>query len=293
VLRIYRNGQNTPRVLYEHAVLSALRDVPFSFSVPRLVRALDGSTFGLLPEGDAAACFELIAGGAASTGDALAIGRAMAELVRGLEGVSVALVSPNPLYREPWRAHWKVSKEAFHSLVAGPACDAVRKPIDFLVAEISAAEAFIDETLRTGGLPEQLIHADLHSDNWLLSEGLVTGALDWEFACRDWRVMELCVGLSKYAGLKDASEAAAAMGAFIDGYKLGGGQLTLREIVRVPALIKLRVLSNVIYFAGRFLGGEDTLEPLTGRAAVYASRLRFLDDRAAWLVERASALVKD
>ena len=52
-------------------------------------------------------------------------------------------------------------------------------------------------------MPEQQIHADLHIDNFLISyegdnNGLVTGLLDFEFSSHDWRVMELCVGISKY-----------------------------------------------------------------------------------------------
>ena len=31
---------------------------------------------------------------------------------------------------------------------------------------------------------------------------VVTGVLDFEFSARDWRVMELVVGISKYAGAK-------------------------------------------------------------------------------------------
>jgi hypothetical protein len=39
---------------------------------------------------------------------------------------------------------------------------------------------------------------DLHSDNFLTVDNVVSGVLDFEFTAFDWRVMELCVGLTKY-----------------------------------------------------------------------------------------------
>lgn len=56
-----------------------------------------------------------------------------------------------------------------------------------------------------GGLPETLIHGDVHYDNALVDEntGKVTGIIDFEFASYDWRMMECAAGLSKYVGEKD------------------------------------------------------------------------------------------
>jgi homoserine kinase type II len=109
----------------------------------------------------------------------------------------------------------------------------------------------------------------------------VTGLLDFEFTARDWRVMEAVVGLSKFCGLAEPGPSVAA---YLDGYAAGGGRLTRRECELVPALIRARVLSNVVYFAGRAVSGEDSVEPLSGRAGVYAKRVRWLHDAEAWLV---------
>ena len=56
-----------------------------------------------------------------------------------------------------------------------------------------------------GGLPETLIHGDVHYDNSLADEttGEVTGIIDFEFASYDWRAMEAAAGLSKYVGESD------------------------------------------------------------------------------------------
>ena len=99
--------------------------------------------------------------------------------------------------------------------------------------------------------------------------------------------MELVVGLSKYAGMAGPE---AHVEAYAAGYAEGGGRLTAREIELVPDLVGLRVLSNVVYFAGRAAAGEDTIAPLTGRAAVYAKRCRWLLEQREWLVGALAGL---
>jgi hypothetical protein len=105
ILRIYNNGRNTARVAYEHAVLHLLAPLRFSFSTPRPLPSLsDGSSFALLPSGAACCVTECIPGGVAENGDARAIGRATAELVRGMAPLRVpeGVKAVNPLYRNFW-----------------------------------------------------------------------------------------------------------------------------------------------------------------------------------------------
>jgi len=90
VLRIYNNGKNTARVKYEHAVLSLLAPLSLPFATPRCLPALsDGSSFALLPGGEACCVTECIAGGPAGNGAARSIGSATATLVRSMEGLTV------------------------------------------------------------------------------------------------------------------------------------------------------------------------------------------------------------
>ena len=58
----------------------------------------------------------------------------------------------------------------------------------------------------------------------------------------------------------------------------------------MPDLVVLRVLSNVVYFAGRAVAGEDSIQPLVGRAAVYAKRCRWLLEQRDWLVAALAGL---
>lgn len=116
VLRIYNNGGNAARVAYEHAVLRLLADKKFSFELPQPLPVLNSApasgsgsgsdpapTSALLSSGASACLFPRIRGGAgesaSSTDVARAIGSATAELVRGMEGLTVDLPLPNPLYR--------------------------------------------------------------------------------------------------------------------------------------------------------------------------------------------------
>ena len=198
ILRIYNNGRNTARVQYEHAVLDLLSPLRFSFATPRPLPALaGGASFVLLPSGAACCVTECIPGGVAENRDARAIGRATAELVRGMAGLRVpgGVKAVNPLYRNFWDAHWNISPATFAGLVEQPVFDAVRGDIDFLRGAIGRAEALIARILAMDPpLPAQLINADLHTDNVLVEGGVVSGVLDFEFAAVDWRVMELVVG---------------------------------------------------------------------------------------------------
>ena len=296
ILRVYNNGFNDARVAYEHEVLRQLaeRAASLPFEIPTLVTALPASgrgTSARLASGAHACMFRTIRGGAAPLSAARAIGAATAQLVDAMATIVVPpeLGSPNPLYRNPWEAHHTVTRDAFLALVASdPAFVSVRSDMDFLVREIERAEVLISEILASGDLPEQQLHADLHFDNVLCDGDVVTGVLDLEFSAFDWRAMEAGVGLSKFCGLTNPEPHVRA---FVEGYGSAGGRLTRREIELMPDLIILRILSNVIYFGGRALAGEDTVEPLSGRAHIYAARIRWLHDNRAWLVGVLDTLV--
>jgi hypothetical protein len=59
----------------------------------------------------------------------------------------------------------------------------------------------------------------------------------------------------------------------------------LRQAEAMPDLINLRIFSNVLFFIGRSLAGEDTIEAFTKRAQMYAgvcpaSRRDFFDEKS-------------
>jgi len=52
----------------------------------------------------------------------------------------------------------------------------------------------------------------------------------------------------------------------------------------------VRILSNIVYFVGRACAGEDTIEPIVGRAKIYAKRCDWLVDNDAEIVANIRAL---
>ena len=50
-------------------------------------------------------------------------------------------------------------------------------------------------------------------------------------------------------------------------------------------MINLRVMSNCVYFVGRALAGEDTIDSLTSRADMYA-------ERCVWVRNNRDKIVK-
>ena len=294
VLRIYNNGFRADRVVYEHAVLRALARTSapsLPFALPTLVpaagaasAAADDACMVALASGAHACLFVRAPGGGAALGAARAIGRATARLVAAMAALpagAVPALCPNPQYRNLYASHHTTTRESVAAGMAGPACDAVRADVQYLLGAVAAAEAAIAAAL-AAPLPEQQIHADVHFDNVLVdARGEVTAILDFEFSSWDWRVMDLAVGLSKYAGLPGAD---AALDDWLAGYAEGGGALTAAEAALAPDLIAVRILSNVVYFCGRAMAGEDEWSCLTSRAAAYANRIRWLAEKKGWLV---------
>lgn len=316
VLRIYNNGCNTPRVLFEHAILDSLHELgPFSFALPKYRRAPGGATSVLLSSGASACISQLIPGGLPKTADPEPIGAATGELLMALGKVPPPAVEcPTPPYFEVFDVHKAIGgdKERFYAYVAGPEVEICRAAIDRLVAQFRALDGRL-EAMVAQGLPMQLIHGDLHYDNVLFDagSGAVSGLLDFEFAATDWRAMELAVCLSKYVGEPDPFPLCSS---FIKGFAQYG-RLSAAECEGLPEMINLRVMSNVrarpgeppasarraprppnprgasphlrscprraphpqvIYFVGRALSGEDTIDSLTSRAEMYATRMEWV-----------------
>lgn len=284
ILRIYNNGNNTPRVAFEHEVLKQLgkSTAKMSFKIPKFVTALKdkSKTFVQLSTGASACIVDIIEGGLPKLTCVRDIGRASGELNFYISDIKLGSEfgnGPTPPYFELFKVHHAVTRDLFYKTMAGPAFDGVRSSADKMVASIRAMEKEID-ALKALKLPYTLIHGDLHYDNVLVKDGRVTGLLDFEFASYDWRAMELAICLSKYAGEKDKDGNPVAMAFFedfIDGFA-EKGELGEQEIDAIPALINLRILSNVVYFVGRALGGEDDISSLTTRIANYCGRVDWI-----------------
>jgi Ser/Thr protein kinase RdoA (MazF antagonist) len=179
-------------------------------------------------------------------------------------------VCPTFPYWDIYKVHRAVTVELFYEQLRSAQFDQWRPFADEVESDLKQVEEAIAPYHEV--LPWSFIHGDLHYDNILVDEEGVTGLLDFEFSARDWRAMELAICLSKYCSEK---EPLGYFEQFVDGFAVHG-ELTSAEIESICVLIRLRILSNVVYFVGRALAGEDLLSTLTSRIETYCARLRWL-----------------
>ena len=282
LLRIYNNGCDEKRVVFEHEILRQLNEMSFSFEVPKFVVSKTGtSTLVRLSNGADACMCSLIPGVLPKLSCAEDIGRAAGELNTALIKVdidpSTCACAP---YWKMWKVHHAITRELFVKEMKGPSFDGeIRETADRMLQET------LDILDRCEGayqsLPVQLIHGDLHYDNVLVQDCKVTALLDFEFASFDWRALELAICLSKYAG--EEPDAMPYFDDFISGYAQHG-ILTKTEAEAIPDLINLRILSNVVYFVGRAISGEDNISSITTRIQNY-------ERRVIWVKEHSEAIV--
>lgn len=278
ILRIYNNGLNSARVRFEHEILKQLNTVQLSFSVPSMLSSLvDKDVTNVKLSNGAEACMvEIIPGGLPKLTCVEDIGRASGELNTAIGKVKISeSLCTTPPYYDIFAVHHAVTRELFLREIKSSAFDSTREYATKMTQEIMEIEEKCKQFHKLG-LPKALIHGDLHYDNVLVENGKVTGLLDFEFAAFDWRAMELAICLSKYAGEEQAMD---YFDKFISGY-VQKGVLTPQEIEVIPDLINLRILSNVVYFVGRHLGGEDDISSLTKRIANYCARVEWVKANA-------------
>ncbi|EKX38274.1 hypothetical protein GUITHDRAFT_97019 [Guillardia theta CCMP2712] len=288
VMRIYNNGGNSVRVKYEHAVLKELNKQTMSFKVPDYVPSKKtGDTHVLLSNGAEACMCHTIPGELPKSAEPASIGRAAGELLVALGNVKIELKSPTPPYFDIYKVHHAISREKFFEEIQKPWADSCKESMNIMVQEFERIEKRLEE-LKSQNLPFQLIHGDLHFDNVLYDGKKVTGLLDFEFAAEDWRAMELAVCLSKYAAEKDPFN---LMDSFVSGF-CEYGELTRKEVEGIPDMINLRIMSNVLYFIGRALAKEDTIEALTSRADMYAERIQWVNANRQAIIKSLSSPIE-
>lgn len=271
VLRIYNNGKNSGRVKFEHELMNKI-PTNLPFATPKALPSLEsGATHELLSSGDECCVFRVIPGALPKLSCVKAIGVAAGVLNTALASISTDNPSQSPPYYDLYAVHHAMDREKFYEHIKSNSFDDNREGVNKLVGYITRLENQLADYLKKG-LPEQLIHADLHYDNVLVLDGKVTGLLDFEYAARDWRAMELAICLSKYAGEPDAFQ---YFEEFTEGFA-EHGVLTAQEIEMIPDLIVLRILSNVVFFVGRTITGEDSPSSLTSRADAYSARIEWI-----------------
>lgn len=185
---------------------------------------------------------------------------------------------PLPTFGE--LAHW-------HTLVPDPLAAVERLPADR--EQIRQIYAFLTEVLESvpslyATLPQQVLHRDYDPGNILLDQHRVTAVLDFEFAGRDIRVLELCVALSWWpARLLGTGTEWDLIDAFGSVYTQ---QLALRgeELLALPAVFRLRDATSLVHRTGRYLAGMED-------EARMRSRVEHSLWREAWLSAHQETLL--
>lgn len=107
-------------------------------------------------------------------------------------------------------------------------------------------------------LPQQVLHRDYDPGNILLDRHRVTAVLDFEFAGRDIRVLDLGVALSWWpVALLGTGKEWDLIDTFGAAYTR---QMTLseEELLALPAVFRLRDAASLVHRMGRYFAGMET-----------------------------------
>jgi Ser/Thr protein kinase RdoA (MazF antagonist) len=287
VLRAYRNRGNLPHVRFEHALLARLAQMPLSFRVPVPLPSLTGHTLEPVEVNGQvvhASLSHLIPGEHPRDWTDLrwvrAVGTALGELDVALARVVMPEgVTALPVYGD---------LDRIHGAVPSPETAVSRLPLDPVLRwqfgeYLARARAAIPGLYNS--LPQQIIHSDLAGSNLLLQQGRVTGILDFEFASRDLRVMDLAVavGQMSFPPGSDVPEAPFVR-ALAQGYG-ASVRLTPAEFHAIPDLLLLRSAVTVIHRVGRWLEGLSPSEAVESRIRDALGLERWLARGGAGLIE--------
>jgi len=285
VIRVYNNSNDDPKVAFEHGILERLAALPreLSFDIPETMPSIHGNRFEKLSGGASACLFKSIPGGLPKLSKVREIGSCAGELSSAMAEIArseLPDICPNFPYWDIYEVHKAVTRETFYEQLRSGQFDPWRESANFVEDDLT--EVMERVSSYQGSLPWSFIHGDLHYDNILVDDDGVTGLLDFEFSSYDWRAMELAICLSKYCSEDDPYP---YFERFVDGFAVLG-DLNAKEIEAMSTLIRLRILSNVVYFVGR------AMSTLTCRIDNYCQRLRWVknnEDAIASLIKEKFA----
>ncbi|GCE23941.1 phosphotransferase enzyme family protein [Dictyobacter kobayashii] len=292
-LRVSPDETHVPRLRYEMTVLQALsiQDLPFLLPLP--IQAYSGDL--LVP-------FELQDGkmGVATLAPFLPgsvsrkstpekardAGRTLAILDRALASVPDQSTPSEIRTLLPFGC-----LEQRNPLVPdlGAALDALpveRQQIQQIQAILATHLDSVDELYTS--LPQQLLHRDLDTSNLLLNEQEgVTAVLDFEFAARDIRALDLSVSLSwwpvSHMGTGTEWEIIDPLGrAYMDILPLEEAELRA-----IPAMMRMRQFASLQHRIGRYLSGLETAEAVQDAINFGLWRFNWLADHQNALIEHA------
>jgi homoserine kinase type II len=274
VLRLSTDLSCAPRMLYEAQLLQALEARGFPFRLPVPLKATSGDIIvhfvqaqgtetiatlsPLLPghlHDRPPECHDLESAAHAALILAL-LDQALATLpeIPPPDGYT-----PLPTFGE--LAHW-------HPLVSDPLAAVECLPVDRTQArqiQTFLAEVIGNVSVLYATLPQQLLHRDYDPGNILVDQQRVTAVLDFEFAGRDIRVLDLCVALSWWpVNLMGTGREWDLIDAFGATYTRQVA-LSEEELLALPLVFRLRDAASFVHRMGRYLAGMETATRMQNR----------------------------
>lgn len=287
VLRIYESHQDEDKVNFEHAVLLALIERPFSLSIPVPMKTKDGQTIVKTQSGLLAGLFRFIEGTNPALEDLdqiYSFGKAAGQLTAELAEVSVNQLPVYRPYYDMDHTHPRCSIDQIKGFSKNPPKDFVELAQELLII-YKQLVSFQYRVPTLKRLPHQLVHGDLNASNILSAgDGRISAILDFEFVTHDLRVMEVAVSISDFIDDKeDAIIILKKITAFLTGYN-SKIKLTEEEVNALPLLIQLRSLDVFIHFLGRYWDGVDSIDTVK-------KYIRKAARRVSWIVKHHEKLI--
>lgn len=275
---------------YEAALLAALRDTSLPFALPLLLPTRSGETCILVEQEEAAPAVATLApflAGKLSERTAVNVARAGIALAQ-LDTVLAAIPAHTLPVRSSAAPFQYGALWHCHPLVPNPftAVERVLEPEQArLLCGILRQVQEDWVVLCSRNLPRQILHRDCGPGNVLMDQDGVTAILDFEFAGLDHRVFDLCVAISWWpVRVMGTGREWELIDAFGQAYA-ACLPLNEEELRILPAALRMRDITSLIYHIGRFLAGLEARETIQK----YAQHSLW---REAWLVANGETLLR-
>jgi len=247
ILRMYQNTAVPERVRDEHALLARLARAPLPFAVPAPLPTHAGATLvAASPSDDRLAALFHVLPGRRPDGRDLAQyrvrGAALADLDHAFAHIALPpLPRPLPPFGDLSHLH-RAIPDPIAMVEELPLEPHMRARIVHVVGDVAAAVPDLYQSL-----PCQIVHRDYAASNVLIDGKRVTGVLDFEFAGRDLRAIDLARSLCQFTAVPwSHPEGWRRVIAFINGYR---ERVTLRadEVDALPDLMRLYRIVSLIH----------------------------------------------
>jgi Ser/Thr protein kinase RdoA (MazF antagonist) len=271
-LKVYRRETRLEQQRYVHWILTSLRNLPLTFSLPFPVRSQRGGTFHMAANGDVWVLAPLLAGEKIQPNDpdhAYAVGAALSEL-------HVALAQIQPITPPGWGDYTPQQRILPHLLGAMPA-----EPADLGLQDtpesqhrlkrfLRLAKTFLEEPPPPSwDIHWHVIHGDFFARNLLYDGEQITGVLDFKGAHPDYRAREVAQTLMTVASDLGALFWGIAR-SFLEGY-IQYLRLTRAEIDMIPRFVVESQVDHILAYTQ------------SGQRAHAARALRSQEEISAWL----------